>query len=427
LTKSVEFTHYPEGGQASATDKVQYDERGRVITQQEIIGVPSTWNVTKALPTYQETLSYNDADQLQTTATSTINSQNQSTPGFTQTQVYDGTTGVLTGLSDNTGSTPNLATITYNINALLGSLTDISSAGTSNLATEQFSYDGDLRPAEETATWDSGSGQSGQIFDESRTYDAASNITGVTTTIENLTGGTSSTETQNFCYDEQNELIWASNTQTPPNPGSGTCGSLTPSSGFSGASYTDSYVYTHLGQLWQGPLNGTGSTQQYLYCTSSTPHQLQGVYPLGATCSNPGTASYATQYNAHGDVTSRTYNNQTATLSYDALDQMIEDTIASTSQAWDAYDAAGTRSLQRTTSGGVTQMTVYAFGVEEYQYDGTGKLQSSTHYYTLGGSLLADLSGPPNAETTNFFLTDALGSVLATFSNTAGAASMLGT
>jgi RHS repeat-associated protein len=83
--------------------------------------------------------------------------------------------------------------------------------------------------------------------------------------------------------------------------------------------------------------------------------------------------------------------------------------------------------LQRTTVGGVTQLTVYAFGVEEYQYDGTGKLQNSTHYYTLGGSLLGELTGPPNAETTNFFMTDALGSVLATFSNTAGAASMLGT
>jgi hypothetical protein len=97
---------------------------------------------------------------------------------------------------------------------------------------------------------------------------------------------------------------------------------------------------------------------------------------------------------------------------------MIEDTVPSTSQAWDAYDAAGSRSLQRTTSGGITQMTVYAFGLDEYQYDGSGTLQNSTHYYTLGGSLLGELSGPPNAQTTNFFLTDALGSVLATFSNT---------
>jgi YD repeat-containing protein len=151
------------------------------------------------------------------------------------------------------------------------------------------------------------------------------------------------------------------------------------------------------------------------------------VYALGATCSNPGLATYLSQYNAHGNISTRTSNNQVATLSYDPLDQMIEFTIPSGNQQWDAYDAGGSRSLQRTTSGGITQLTVYAFGIDEYHYDGSGNLQNSTHYYTLGGSLLAELSGPPNAETTNFFLTDALGSVLATFSNTAGAATMLGT
>jgi YD repeat-containing protein len=117
-------------------------------------------------------------------------------------------------------------------------------------------------------------------------------------------------------------------------------------------------------------------------------------------------------------VTTRTYANQAATLSYDPLDQMVEWQVPSGNQQWDAYDAGGNRSLQRTTSGGITQLTVYAFGIDEYHYDGSGNLQSSTHYYTLGGQLLAELSGPPNAETTNFFLTDALGGVLATFSNT---------
>jgi RHS repeat-associated protein len=153
----------------------------------------------------------------------------------------------------------------------------------------------------------------------------------------------------------------------------------------------------------------------------------KGLYALGATCSNPGPAKYLSQYNAHGNVSTRTYNNQDATLSYDPFDQMIEWQVPSGNQAWDAYDAGGTRSLQRTTSGGNTQITVYAFGLDEYHYDGSGNLQNSTHYYTLGGQLIAELSGPPNAETTNFFLTDALGSVLATFSNTAGAASLLGT
>ncbi len=174
-------------------------------------------------------------------------------------------------------------------------------------------------------------------------------------------------------------------------------------------------------------MSGPSSNQQYLYCSSSTPHQLQGIYGPGATCSNPGPADYLSKYDQWGNVSTRTYNNQVATLSYDQLDQMVEWQIPSTNQAWYAYDASGNRSLQRTTSGGTTQITVYAFGVEEYTYDGSGNLTTSTHYYLLGGQLIAELTGPPTGQSTNFFMTDALGSVLATFSNTAGAAAMLGT
>jgi RHS repeat-associated protein len=423
LTRSIATISYPEGGKVLTTEKYQYDERGRVTKAQEKFALPSSWNVTTALPTYQLTQSYTDADQAEKTQTST---QNPYAAGYSFAPVYDSTLGVVTGMSNDGTQTANLATLSYNVNALLNSLTAISSSGTSNLATEQYSYDGDLRPTEETATWDSGSGQSGQVFDESRSYDEASNITGVTTSIEKLKNTGSNTETQNFCYDEQNRLIWASNTATPPSPGNGTCGSLTPYSGFTGASYTTSFVYTHLGQLWQGPLNGTGSTQQYLYCSNTTPHQLQGMYALGATCSNPGTANYISTYDPWGNVATRIYNRLTATLSYNSLDQMVEWQIPNTNQAWDAYDASGTRTLQRTTSGGTTQMTVYAFGLEEYTYDGSGTLTTSTHYYLLGGHLLAELSGPPTNQTTNVFMTDALGSVLATFSNTAGAAAMLG-
>ncbi len=426
LTRSIATTSYPEqnGGQLLTTDKLQYDQRGRVTKAQEKFALPSSWNVTTALPTYQMTQTYTDANQPEKTQTST---QNPYAAGYTFAQVYDPTLGVVTGMSNDGTQTANLVTLSYNVNALLNSLTAISSTGTSNLATEQFSYDGNLRPTEETATWDSGSGQSGQVFDESRSYDEASNITGETTTIEQRSGGGSNTETQNFCYDEQNQLIWASNTATPPSPGNGTCGSLTPTSGFPGASYTSSYVYTHLGQLWQGPMSGPSSNQQYLYCSNSTPHQLQGIYGPGAACSNPGPADYLSKYDPWGNVTTRTYNNQVATLSYDALDQMIEWQIPSVNQAWYAYDAGGHRSLQRTTSGGSTQITVYAFGVEEYTYDGSGNLTTSTHYYSLGGQLIAELTGPPTGQSTNFFMTDALGSVLATFSNTAGTAAMLGT
>jgi len=275
-----------------------------------------------------------------------------------------------------------------------------------------------LRPQEESYSWQGGSGQSGQFFDQARSYDAASNVTGASTTI----GAYS--ESANYCYDEQNRLVWAGNSGTQPGAGSGTCGSLTLANSFPGVSYSNTFSYTNLGQLWHAPLNGSGNTQQYLYCSGNS-HQLQGVYPTGASCSNPGTATYSAGYDAWGNLTSRTYNNQTATLSYDPLDQLVEWQVPGTSQAWYGYDSSGQRSLQRSVVGSTTSLTVYAFGLEEYHYDGSGNLQSSTHYYTLAGRLLGELQVNGSTQTTNYFLSDGLGSVLGVFSNTASSASLL--
>ena len=82
--------------------------------------------------------------------------------------------------------------------------------------------------------------------------------------------GTGGSETQNFCYDEQNRLIWASNNATVPSAGNGTCGSATYQSTL-GGNYTNQYAYTNLGQLWQGPMNGGSTQEQYLYCDSAHP------------------------------------------------------------------------------------------------------------------------------------------------------------
>lgn len=35
---------------------------------------------------------------------------------------------------------------------------------------------------------------------------------------------------------------------------------------------------------------GQGTQDQYLYCNTSYPHQLTGVYPLGTTCATVGGA-----------------------------------------------------------------------------------------------------------------------------------------
>jgi YD repeat-containing protein len=196
------------------------------------------------------------------------------------------------------------------------------------------------------------------------------------------------------------------------------------SSGLTGASYTNTFVYTHLGQLWQGPLNGSSTSYQYLYC-GSAPHQLSGLYSTGTTCANKASAVYQSSSNTWSDVTGRTYPSATSvTLAYNSLDQFVRWTTGTGSNEFYAYDASGNRVLRRSTSGGTTTMTVYAFGLEEHLYSGTGTSQGNTYYYSLAGRLIGELTG--TTPKTNIFLTDPLGSVLATFSNTAGVAALLG-
>ncbi|HZO73629.1 MAG TPA: RHS repeat-associated core domain-containing protein, partial [Ktedonobacteraceae bacterium] len=58
----------------------------------------------------------------------------------------------------------------------------------------------------------------------------------------------------------------------------------------------------------------------------------------------------------------------------------------------------------------------------EHVYSSTGAPQSSTYYYPLGGRLIGELQG----NTTQFFLTDALGSIITTFNAVAGSAAVQG-
>ncbi len=418
LTQSVATTYYsPDGTSASSTEKFQYDKRGRSITTQLSLSLPSAWNVTTALPTYQQASTYNDADQVTTTTTSTI----PSGQGFTTTLAYD-STGAPSGLSNNGTTTPDLATLVYNARAQLDTINFQTSSGGA-LAAEQFSYDANLRPTGATATWGANSGNSGTLFKQSSSYDNAGNVTSLATTQAAVPGqsGSGGMETSNFCYDEQNRLVWAGNSGTQPGAGNGTCGSGTLASGLSGANYSNSFVYTHLGQLWQGPLAGGSTQYQYLYCNSQ-PHELTGLYATSATCSNKTGQGYATSYDGFGNVTSRTFSNTTATLSYDNLNHFTEWNAGSTNQEWYVYDAAGNRVLRRFTNSNGTTMIVYAFGVEEHNYSGAGAHQNDTYYYSLGGRLLGAL----DSNGTTFYLTDTLGSILASFNNAAGGASVKG-
>jgi len=149
---------------------------------------------------------------------------------------------------------------------------------------------------------------------------------------------------------------------------------------------------------------------------------LTGLYSLGATCSTKTGQTYASSYDAWGNVTSRTVNGTTATLSYDGLDNLTTYNAGSNSQEQYVYDSSGSRVLRRSTSAGATSMTVYAFGLEEHRYSGSGVNQGNTYYYNLGGMLVGEFDGT----NTNMFLTDVLGSVIETISATANSATVQG-
>jgi hypothetical protein len=416
-TQSIATTSFPDGTSASVTQQVQTDARVRTVAAQMQLGLPAAWNVTSALPAYQMAQSYNDANQPTTTTLTAVGAS------YSFTQVYDSSNGMLQGLSNTTSSTANLASLSYNEYAQLGSLTLLNGAASSpaSLASETFNDDADLRPLSLSATWLPGSGNSGQILRNSRTYDLAGNVTGVATTMAAVPGqsGSGGSETQNFCYDEQNRLVWAGNAGTQPGCGSGTCGSGTLSTSFSSGSSTTGYTYTNLGEIWQGPLGGQGAAEHYLYCNSSAsgPHELSGVYPIGATCANKGSASalYSAGYDGWGNQTSRTYNGVTSTLSYDVLNRLVSWQSASGASEQTVYDASGERVLTRATSLGTTTLTVSAFGLQELFYTGTGTLTSQTGYYSLAGHLI----GSTNGTTTTYYLTDAQGSLLTSLSASA--------
>ncbi len=431
LTQSDAFTYYPDPDNSTGEVKqnFQYDSRGRSITERQQESLTGGTLTLPNLPLNQLTTSYNDANQVMTAST-TVDGQ----PGYTVSQAYDSTTGVTVGLSNNATGTANLATLSYNAQALVSSVNYLTSSGVgTSLATDSITYDGDLRPASTTATWQSDSGSTGTLFSQGIGYDPAGNVITRTMTQAAVLGQTNSggNETQNFCYDEQNRLVFATNSSATPSAGTGTCGNAALQNTL-GPGYTNNFVYTHLGQLWQGSLNGNGS-YQYLYCNTNQPHQLTGLYPTGTTCATASgaTSSYGASYDSWGNITTRSYNNNTGTLSYDAQDQLVRWNGSTNNQAeWYMYDGGGSRVLRRSYDGTNTTITVYAFGMEEhqYQYSGSGTSATNsgnTYYYTLGGKLLGTLSGTSTLSTT-FMLTDTLGSVVASLSNTAGGAAVLG-
>lgn len=154
---------------------------------------------------------------------------------------------------------------------------------------------------------------------------------------------------------------------------------------------------------------------QYLYCDSNHPHRLSGIYPLGTTCANLSGAVYTAGYDAFGNENYRSYQNVTASLFYDSSNHLVEWNAGSSGQEFYVYDAAGNRVLQRSISGGVTRLMVSAFGLQDLAFGYNGYVAGQTDYYSLAGHLIGEFNGTA----TTYNLTDALGSVLTSFSKSA--------
>jgi RHS repeat-associated protein len=75
---------------------------------------------------------------------------------------------------------------------------------------------------------------------------------------------------------------------------------------------------------------------------------------------------------------------------------------------WFVYRARNSKFAERSK-------IAYAFGLQELNYTGTGTLSSQLDYYSLAGHLI----GSTNGSSTTYDLTDAQGSILATFSASA--------
>jgi YD repeat-containing protein len=126
LTQSVATTYYPspDNTQGIVTENMQYDQRGRPVIQRMQISASGGFLAFPSFPLYQEAFSSNDANQ-ETTVQTTVGGQ----AGYVFTNAYDGTTGVLNGLSNTATGTPTLAALTSNTRALISDVTLKDSSG----------------------------------------------------------------------------------------------------------------------------------------------------------------------------------------------------------------------------------------------------------------------------------------------------------
>ncbi len=357
--------NFSGSGGLSGSYAYSYDGRGQQVSETVIVNGTS----------YTLQTAYNDHGQV---SSQTYPTGEVVIPGYSST-------GWLASLTTQTGSTvtPLASNLAYS--GLAGAAGKITAMSFGNGANYAASYDTGMRLTSASLTQTS---TNALVYSTQPTYDAASNVTSVQTSIA------SATDTQQFCYDSLDRLTWAGATGTPP------CASLTPGT-LTAAQYQQSDSYNVVDGLVTGPAGN------YTYGDSSHPHAI--------TATSNG---YSAAYDAEGNLTCRAPGSTTTcsgTQTGQQLSYDMEGRLASwqnqpgtpSSTANYLYDGAGNRVAMQTTVNGTTTLTAYIGGIEEVQT--TGGATTTTTYYTVSGTrIAARVNG-----TLYYFGYDALGSQVA--------------
>ncbi|HEY7974419.1 MAG TPA: hypothetical protein VID72_03690, partial [Ktedonobacterales bacterium] len=218
---SERFSNATVGGSLSGSYSTTYDARGQVTTSSATVGGT----------TYPTSATYNDAGA----------PLSQTYPnGDVLTTSYDAASGWQNGLSVQLSGAPSAVALLSGeayagAAGALGRLTSATlGAFSSGSGAYAASYDalGRLTNASDSYTPSGGSAHT--LYQAQPTYDALSNVIGVTTTLPQ------GVDTQVFCYDDLSRLTWAGSSGTPACSGAPTpsdTGSLSGSSAAYSASY----------------------------------------------------------------------------------------------------------------------------------------------------------------------------------------------
>lgn len=347
-----------------------YDARGRQTSVTLTVG-STNYPISN--------ISYNDADSV----------LSQTYPdGEVVQNTYGSDAGWLSSVTSTAGSTTNtlLSAAQYTGNGgAYGEMTAANLDGLSPSNVYAFSAGFDLLGrATDLKTTAVGSGST--MFEQTRSFDAAGNVTTADTTLP------AGTDNQAFCYDEQNRLTAAASSGTVP------CQSFTAGT-LSAATYNQAFAYDNMGRLTSGPLGA------YTYGSSAHVHAATAIG-----------SSYTAAYDASGDMTCRAPSSSTtcsgtqtgAQLGFNNEGQLAswqnKPSSPTTTGAF-LYDGQGNRVAQQVTSGGLTTTTVYAGNVEE---DSTtsGTTAKTTYYYANGSRIAMAVNGA-----FYYLATDGLGSV----------------